>query len=228
MTFADHVINFNKTLRFNKKLPDGIRIMNPFRENPNASSASEKFYRKFYNDNNKRSFILGINPGRFGAGATGIPFTDTKRLSEICSIKVEGLQTHEPSSVFIYKLAEVFGGVHKFYSKFYINSVCPLGFVKQGKSKKEINYNYYDNKLLYDTVKAFIVQSIKKQIQFGMNTEVCYCLGNGKNFYFLSELNGKHRFFKEIIPFEHPRFIVQYRQKKMHEYIDRFVELLIR
>jgi len=49
--------------------------MNPFRENPEALIVSGKFYKKYYNDNNPRFLILGINPGRFGAGVTGIPFT---------------------------------------------------------------------------------------------------------------------------------------------------------
>jgi hypothetical protein len=32
MTFADKVIAFNKSLAFEGVLPDGIRIMNPFRD----------------------------------------------------------------------------------------------------------------------------------------------------------------------------------------------------
>jgi hypothetical protein len=41
------------------------------------------FYQKYYADNKKRSLIIGINPGRFGAGVTGIPFTDPIRLKRI-------------------------------------------------------------------------------------------------------------------------------------------------
>src|SRR6266487_3034348 len=100
-TFANRVIQFNKELSFTGKLPNGIRVMNPFEENKDIISIVEIFYNRFDNDNKKRKLILGINPGRLGAGATGIPFTDTKRLSQICNIQIESISTHEPSSVFV-------------------------------------------------------------------------------------------------------------------------------
>ncbi|MDZ4712385.1 MAG: SMUG2 DNA glycosylase family protein [bacterium] len=225
-TFAESVIKFNSELNFNKTLPDKIRIMNPFKNNPDAVDASQKFYKKYYNDNKRRRMILGINPGRHGAGSTGIPFTDTKRLEQICNINFKGMHTHEPSSVFIYKLIEAFGGVKKFYNKFYINSLCPLGFVFVNEKGKEINYNYYDNEGLYETVKPFIIESIRKQIKFGMNTDVCYCLGTGKNYKYMNSLNNEQKFFDQIVPLEHPRYIVQYKSKKMNEYAMKFVNIL--
>jgi hypothetical protein len=79
-SFAGKIIAFNRQLNFSGKLPAGIRIMNPFQENVEIMNLSAKFYRKYYNDQNRRHLILGINPGRFGAGITGITFTDPKRL----------------------------------------------------------------------------------------------------------------------------------------------------
>jgi hypothetical protein len=102
MTFADNIIAFNKHLDFKGSLPGGIRIMNPFKESIYAVSLMEAFYHQYYNDTNKRHMILGINPGRFGGGVTGIPFTDSKRLKAVCHIDYEGKETHEPSSVFVY------------------------------------------------------------------------------------------------------------------------------
>jgi len=32
-TFADKIISFNKNITFNGTLPEGVRIMNPFKEN---------------------------------------------------------------------------------------------------------------------------------------------------------------------------------------------------
>lgn len=224
-TLASKIIRFNESLKFEKTLPDGIRVMNPFKSNNEALKVSSEFYRKFYDDNTIRTMILGINPGRHGAGATGIPFTDTKRLKENCSLEIRGLNTHEPSSVFVYKMIEAYGGAGKFYSKFYINSVCPLGFTKF-KDGKELNYNYYDNKQLILAVKDFIVTSIRKQIRFGMNTEICYCLGAGKNYEFLEKLNSEYNFFRNIIPLEHPRFIIQYKMKKLSYYIDMYLNEL--
>ena len=65
-TFADRIIAFNKQLDFHGSLPDDIRIMNPYKENPLALICSSAFYKKYYNDNEPRHLILGINPGRVG------------------------------------------------------------------------------------------------------------------------------------------------------------------
>ena len=79
-TFADKVIAFNKSLQFKGKLPPGIRVMNPFRENKDSLAVSSAFYKKYYSDNNRRHIILGINPGRFGAGLTGVAcFTGSRK-----------------------------------------------------------------------------------------------------------------------------------------------------
>jgi hypothetical protein len=119
MTFAEKVISFNKRLDFKGKLPAGIRIMNPFKLNPHAFEASSKFYRKFYKDSKPRKLILGINPGRFGAGVTGVPFTDSKRLENECGIEIQDVSTHEMSSVFVYDFINAYGGAEQFYGDYY-------------------------------------------------------------------------------------------------------------
>lgn len=223
-TFADKIILFNKNLEYKGNLPDGIWIMNPFKENPNILPISSEFYKKYYSDNNYRHLILGINPGRLGAGLTGIPFTDPKRLIEKCEIEYKDQMAHEPSSVFIYDMIDSFGGVDLFYKKFYINSICPLGFTALGKNNKEVNYNYYDSKALTNSVKNFIIQSIKTQIDFGINTDICFCLGTSDNYRFLLELNNEKNFFKKIIPLDHPRYIMQYKSKLKLDYIDKYLK----
>jgi hypothetical protein len=222
-TFADKVIAFNKAIHFEGRLPAGIRIMNPFRENEYALPVSTAFYKKYYNDNNVRHLILGINPGRFGAGVTGVPFTDTKRLESECGITFPGKDTYEPSSVFIYEMINAFGGPEAFYSHFYIHSMFPLGFTLE-KDGKEINYNYYDSKELTEAVYDDIVANIKKQLKMGVATDICYCFGTGKNEKFLRALNDKYHFFDAIIALEHPRFIMQYKSKSKQLYIQKYLE----
>ncbi|MES2331776.1 MAG: uracil-DNA glycosylase family protein [Bacteroidota bacterium] len=225
-TFAEKVIHFNKTLSYKGNLPEGVRIMNPFREDKKVNEISAAFYRKYYNDYSKRHIILGINPGRFGGGITGIPFTDPKRLIEKCGIPFHGEMKHEPSSAFIYEMIEAFGGAEFFYREIYINSVCPLGFTSINSRGKEVNYNYYDSKELTAAVYDFIIMNIQKQIAFGINTDTAFCFGTGKNEKFLSELNEEKKFFKKIIALEHPRFIMQYKSKKKKFYIDKYIENL--
>jgi hypothetical protein len=197
--------------------------MNPFRE-AEVLRISQLFYERYYSDTAERQLILGINPGRFGAGVTGIPFTDPKRLAEKCNLAFPGKITHEPSSVFVYDVIDAFGGVTHFYNKFYVNSVCPLGFViiENGKEK---NYNYYDSKELEACVKDFIVESIRKQIALGVSKNICFCLGV-KNGDFLTQLNQEYHFFKKIVVLEHPRWVMQYNLKKKQIYIDKYVSAL--
>ena len=225
-TFATSVIAFNKSLDLNIELPNGIRVMNPFRENPQALEVSSQFYKKFYNDNRTRRLILGINPGRFGAGVTGIPFTDTKRLEEKCGLRIAGVKTHEPSSVFVYEVIEAYGGVDAFYNDYYINSPSPLGFVKTQENGREVNFNYYDSKELQQVLTGFMAESVRQHIQMGIRTDTAFCLGSGKNYRFLQRLNEKQGFFDALIPLDHPRYVMQYRSKHKSDYVRAFVDAL--
>lgn len=206
-------------------LPAGIRIMNPYREVAGVMEISSAFYRKYYDDKRKRHLVLGINPGRFGAGLTGIPFTDPKRLQQECGIPYAGKITHEPSSVFMYEMIGAYGGAEKFYGDFYIGAVCPLGFTSQKPGGREVNYNYYDQPELTELVKPFIVTQLKRQIALGVYTDHCICLGKGKNEKFLQKLNSEYGFFGRITALEHPRFIMQYRSASKHDYIRRYLDV---
>ena len=222
-TFAARIIAFNKSLKYNGTLPAGIRIMNPFQESPLALAVSSEFYQKYYDDSQPRHLILGINPGRFGSGQTGISFTDPKRLVANCHIDFPGPMTHEPSSAYIYEMIAAFGGEERFYQQFYIHSICPLGFTKIGENGKETNYNYYDSPALLKSVYPFIVENIRKQIEMGFETDVCFCFGTGKNEAFFRKLNEVHQFFKKIVALEHPRYIMQYKSKEKALYIDKYL-----
>jgi hypothetical protein len=224
--FAEKVIDFFRDLEYTGALPGGISVMNPLKEKESVFDVASNFYRKYYSDGLTRTIILGINPGRFGAGATGIPFTDTIRLQEKCGLSLPGIKTYETSSVFIYDMIDRYGGPDLFYRDYFISSVSPLGFTKRGLKGKEVNYNYYDSLELTEAIYDFAVVSIKKQLDFGINREKAYCLGTGKNFRFLQKLNSEQHFFGTIVPLEHPRFIMQYRSKQKEHYLNLYIEKL--
>ena len=69
-----------------------------------------------------------------------------------------------------------------------------------------------------------MIANIKKQISFGISTDVCFCFGTGKNEKFLKKINEEHQFFKKIIPLEHPRFIMQYKSKSKQIYLDKYMQ----
>jgi hypothetical protein len=223
MTFADRIIFFLENLDFKVSLPDGVSIMNPFRDDPRVMPVVRQFYMKYFSDNKPRHMILGINPGRSGAGSTGIPFTDTQRLSAECGLSMEGLKTFEPSSVYVYDMIAAFGGPEVFYSHFYISAVSPLGFTVAGKGGKQVNYNYYDSRKLTESLTGFICESLEKQLDFGISRNACFCLGTGRNYDFIMEMNEKKGYFERIVPLEHPRFIMQYKLKQKQEYIRKYI-----
>lgn len=222
-TFDQRILSFITDLKFIGKLPAGISVMNPYRNNQHVMQVVSAFYANFYSDNLERYLILGINPGRLGAGVTGIPFTDTKRLASHCNIILPEIITHEPSSVFVYEMIDAYGGAQSFYNKFYITSISPLGFLIN-KSGKSVNYNYYDSPALQQAVTPFAVHALKAQLAFGINRKKCFVFGTGKNHKFIETLNKKHGFFDAIIPLEHPRYIMQYKSKNRTDYLQKYLE----
>ncbi|MCZ2223356.1 MAG: SMUG2 DNA glycosylase family protein [Chitinophagales bacterium] len=223
--FADKVIDFNSNLQYNGKLPKGFQVLNPYMDNPETMKVMQEFYYKFYNDNNLRKFIIGINPSRHGAGVTGVPFTDTKRLEIACGIPMKSAYTHEVSSVFMYDMIESFGGVKTFYKSFYINSPFPLAIVRQTKSRNWLNANYYDDKKLFESVKDFMIQSLQQHISLGLDTSEVFILGK-KNASFIDLLNQEHKLFQKLTILEHPRYIQQYKSKDKQLYIDKYISTL--
>jgi Domain of unknown function (DUF4918) len=219
-TFADQLLQFYKQLQPPAKLPRGVGILYP-QQDGEVMKLVEQFLQAFYNDSNSRRLMLGINPGRFGAGLTGINFTAPRQLKDNCGIEHLLGNSSELSAEFIYEMIEQYGGAKTFYSNWFIGAVCPLGFVKDGK-----NMNYYDDPTLAKAVTPFIVKSIEQQLSFNFNTDYCICIGGEKNFNFLTGLNEKYHWFQQIIPIPHPRFIMQYRRKEKDLYILQYLAAL--
>lgn len=220
-TFAKQVIEFNKTLHYSGNLPDDFMVMNPYLDNPETLEVMKKFYRKYYNDSNQRKFLLGINPSRHGSGVTGVPFTDTKRLESICGIKMTSAYTHEVSSVFVYDMIAEYGGAEEFYSEVYINSPFPLAIVRKSKSGW-VNANYYDDKALFNEVKCFMIDSLKKHLSLNVDSSEIFIMGK-KNADFIAKINQEADLFDTMTVLEHPRYIQQYKSKEKSLYIDKYI-----
>jgi hypothetical protein len=180
----------------------------------------KNFYQKFYNDEHTRVYILGINPGRFGGGLTGISFTDPVALKKDCDIDNPFGNREELSSKFVYQVINRFGGVKKFFKAFYLSAIYPLALINDGK-----NYNYYDNKKLFTFLRPHLQESLKKQIKFGADQRIVICLGK-KNAEYLKILNDELKLFGKIEVLDHPRFIMQYRQKRLNDYISQYLNVL--
>jgi hypothetical protein len=220
LSFAERVLSFYQSLSIAEKLPKGIEILNPYQD-AEAFDLCTKFYKKYYGDDHERMIIFGINPGRFGGGITGIPFTDPIKLQTICGIENDLPKKAELSADFIYRMINAYGGPSKFYGAFYINSVSPLGFTYENK-----NLNYYDTPALMISLEKFIVRSIETQLTLGVKRDVAYCLGEGENFKYLKRLNEKKKYFDTLTPLAHPRFIMQYKRKYIETYVNDYLQKL--
>ncbi len=221
LTQSYAILQFYKNLRPDFDLPEGVSIMNPF-SSKDSRKLAEIFYDKFYTDTAPRKLIFGINPGRFGGGVTGIPFTDPIRLANDCGISNDLPKKAELSSEFIYRVVDRYGGAKAFYRDFLITALSPLGFTRNG-----VNMNYYDDRSLLKSSEPFIVKSIldqKKQLITDKNS--CYCLGEGTNYKIFQRLNEQHHFFDHIIALPHPRWVMQYRRKRVDEFVELYIKNL--
>lgn len=217
MNFNEKYFDFIDQLDFPESIPHGVEILNPFKAGQTYSLA-RSFYQKYYSDQNPRLFLIGINPGRFGAGITGVPFTDPIRLENPCGIPNPLDKRQELSSVFVYEVIEAFGGPEAFYNNVFFSSVSPLGLVKDG-----VNLNYYDIPEVRDFLEPYMVKSLQQQIAIGAIKKVAYSMGKGQNVKYLQYLNKKYRLFDEIKPLPHPRWVMQYRLKRKAEFIHEYV-----
>ena len=215
---SQQIIGFYKQIMPPSDLPEDIHVLYPQRQE-NVIATIERFYNKYYQDENTRTLIFGINPGRFGAGVTGINFTAPKQLTENCGIEHCFKLHSELSAEFIYEMIERYGGVEKFYSNFFISSISPLGFIKN-----KVNVNYYDAKNLQESVTPFIIDCINRQLEWNVNRNTVFCIGGEKNFKFFSQINKRHGWFNKIIPLPHPRFIMQYKRKTKEIYLLKYLD----
>ena len=214
-TFGHRAFEFYAGL-VTPRVPRGVSVMNPY-----AGAEVQRYLRMFldtyFGDNDSRVLVLGINPGRFGAGITGITFTDPVVLEDACGIDNHFPRRRELSSIFFYDFIDRMGGPAAFYRRFFLSAVSPLGFLRGGT-----NLNYYDEAPLARAVTPFIATSIQRQIALGGRRDRAIVLGMGQNQRFLQDLNREHGFFREIHALEHPRWIMQYRRKRVGEYLEKY------
>ena len=219
MSFSSKTIKYFCNLKPTTLKCSSVEVINPY-EKDEVKEIVKNFYTKFYNDENERLFLIGINPGRFGGGLTGISFTDPVALRQHCGIENRFGDRKELSSKFIFSVVEEFDGAKKFFLKVFLTALYPFAIIKNGK-----NYNYYDEKSLAEALRAEIIKNIERQINFGARRDLVILLGK-KNADYFSTINDEYKFFKKIIVLEHPRYIMQYKLKQIDGYIHKYYEAI--
>lgn len=220
MSWAKKLFKFYENLHPPATLPPDVKWLYP-QQHKEVKQVLKTFLLKYYSDTKPRKLLLGINPGRFGAGVTGVNFTAPLQLKQNCGIDHSFKMQSELSAEFIYEMIEAYGGTTQFYSDYFISSACPLGLIKSGK-----NINYYDNKELTTALEPFIVEQMNNILDFPFDKSTCYIIGGEKNFKYILKLNEQHQWFENIIPLPHPRFIMQYKRKQKQQFIKIYLDLL--
>jgi hypothetical protein len=218
-SFGDHVLEFYRTLPRPPITSAPVEWIDPYAM-PEVRRCMEEFYRKYYGDDRSRLFVFGINPGRFGSGITGVPFTDGYALTHGCGIATSLSQRQELSATFIHHVVQAWGGADSFFGQTYITAVSPIGLLRGGK-----NFNYYDDRSVLRELEPFLVDAIQRQLIFGARPHAAVVIGTGKNFQVMQRLNAEHHFFEELRAVEHPRFIMQYRRNQVDEFVASYLRV---
>jgi hypothetical protein len=218
--FSQQILRYYRQLQPPRQLPTGFEVLYPQKEKE-VMRVMRSFYRHYYSDDRKRILLLGINPGRFGAGATGINFTAPRQLALHCGIEHSLGDQSELSAEFIYEMIRACGGPDVFFHSYFLGAVSPFGYVSKG-----VNCNYYDSSVLLKKVEPFIVQSMQKLLRCNVHRSVCICIGEGKNLEWLEKWNGTHGWFSRVISVAHPRYIMQYKRRQKDRYVGEYLEAL--
>jgi hypothetical protein len=126
-----HLSNYNSFLNpIKKKNGEEVFLLDGFVKKQHMIKT---FYENYYhNTNTKRVVLCGINPGKKGAGKTGVPFLDNYSLKNLIT-GVAG-DDREISASFIYSIIQEIG-VDKFYNSVYLTNFSWYGYVdKKGNT----------------------------------------------------------------------------------------------
>lgn len=198
-------------------LPAGVEVLNPYLE-PEIRRVVRSMITKFYVDAPARLSVWGINPGRFGAGLTGLAFTDPWAVVHQLGITTSVAGRREISAEFISDVIDAYGGPAEFYRDIYLGAVSPHGYVRDG-----VNMNFYDTPELRAAVVPYAVACMKKQIRAGLRTDVAVVLGSGALKQVVEREIRSAVGLDHVVYLEHPRFIMQYRRSQRVAYVDRYV-----
>ena len=171
----------------------------------------DTFWQTYYGSSVPRVVICGINPGRHGAGKTGIPFLDFQSLAQLIP-DVERSDS-ESSAGFFYQVIKQFGA-SAFLPTFYVTNIASVGFVRAGKN---LNYNDLPAPALEIVERNFLLEMAVVQpthiISLG---EVVHATVN--------KLMGKDVDCKRRLP--HPSWIANYRRNQIEEWVTRYLAVL--
>ncbi|HBB26237.1 MAG TPA: DUF4918 domain-containing protein, partial [Bacteroidetes bacterium] len=172
--FGRFVEHFLSNVTVGVELPADVQVLRPYTD-PEVRRVLRLMCRKYYAGGHPRVGVWGINPGRFGAGVTGLSFTDPWAVAHDLGIPTTLEGRRELSAEFISRVIAAYGGAQKFYRDVYMSALCPLGFTRH-----DVNINFYDDVQLAKTIRPKIIEWMSQALDAGVRRDVTIVLGAGK------------------------------------------------
>ncbi len=192
-----------------------VKILSDFIDNKNNII---EFHKKYVEPNSPKIVICGINPGRNGAGLTGIPFIDFESLSNM--LPDINKKDREQSANFFFSVIQQFG-IETFYKYFYVTNISWFGFSRIDKSK---NVNYYEKDISTEIAICLIDKFVEEMDLINPD----YIIPLSKTvLYELESLKNQQKIRAEIgTCLNHPSWIVTYRRKDVITWRQKYVDTL--
>jgi hypothetical protein len=192
-----------------------VKILSSFLVN---KSNIIEFHKKYVEPNAPKIVICGINPGRNGAGLTGIPFIDFASLSQMLpDIKQNDW---EQSAKFFFSVIQEFG-IETFYKNFHVTNISWFGFSRIDKQK---NVNYFEKDISTE-IAIYLIDKFVEEMEL-INPD--YIIPLSKTvFYELESLKKRNKIKAEIgICLNHPSWVTTYRSKDLSKWKQKYVDIL--
>jgi hypothetical protein len=106
---------------------EGIQVLHGLARHRNDA---RRFFRTYYAGEGRRIALVGLNPGRFGGGRTGLPFLDPLAVSALLGGMGQG---RERSARFLWGVIARLGP-ERFFERVYLTNLSCLGFVRGGRN----------------------------------------------------------------------------------------------
>lgn len=218
--FGSCIEHFLCSVNIDVKLPPGFSALQPYGRKE-VRTVVKQFCQEYYSGSHLRLGLWGINPGRFGAGITGICFTDPHALTAQLGIASTLAGKRELSAEFVSMVIDAYGGPHKFYHDVYLGALSPIGFVRDAK-----NINFYDDKNLAGALAPFITECVQYITSAGLLPDKAIFLGRGSlRKYVDKQLTSVFGTMKTTA-LDHPRFIMQYKRSMVKDYVKQYVDTI--
>lgn len=218
--FGSQVERFLINLHLEHPLPQGVDVLQPY-ANPEVRKVVHEMCRQYYSGAHPRIPLWGINPGRFGAGLTGLAFTDPTAVKQTLRIQTALDGRRELSAEFMASVIEAYGGPKPFYRDVYMTALSPLGFVSGNK-----NLNFYDSRELQESLTGQIQSWVRKQCAFELRKGVTIVVGTGKLKDFFERHIRTQCGFDTVVYLEHPRYIMQYKRSEIDTYRQKYINAI--